>query len=131
MMSNFDNVKQWMRAAGQDVPSSPTPLDDRTDHLRKKLINEEYIEYLAAETQAEQVKELVDLLVVTYGALAAMGVDGDTVFDRVMDNNWEKLDRKEVREDGKIIVPPEIKKQLKAEIETWVDNYINLARTRS
>lgn len=71
----------------------------------------------------ELIKELCDLLVVTYGALVALGVDADTVFGMVMDNNDGKIAHAEHREDGKAIVPPDVKAKLKSQM---INNLHNL-----
>ncbi len=48
--------------------------------------------------------ELVDLLYVTYGGLAALGVDADAVFAAIHDANMRKLEGPK-REDGKQLKP--------------------------
>lgn len=62
------------------------------------------------------VKELADILVVVYGTFVAIGVDGDLAMNIVMGNNFGKVEKGTFRGDGKLIVPPEVKKQLKKEV---------------
>jgi len=76
------------------------------------LINEEYNELLdavLAEDKVEQLDALVDILVVTMGAIRAAGWDGESAWDEVMNTNFAKIDPKtgkvRKREDGKVLKP--------------------------
>lgn len=131
MASNFQRVRNWMQAVKQATPDKHTPFDLDTLELRRRLIFEESEEVfmclgamldggensrLNPRHNRELVKELCDLLVVTYGALVALGVDGDVAFQLVMDNNDGKIEHAVHREDGKAIVPDDVKAQLKSEM---------------
>ena len=115
-VSNYWLVNNWMKEVGQNSPdklSLPTPL-------RSKLIHEEFHELEEAVTTGDHLaiaKEAADLLVVVYGLFVEMGVSGDEVFAAVMANNQGKVAHRTVRDDGKIIVPPEVKARLKKEME--------------
>lgn len=138
MTSNFHRVRNWMQAVNQETPEKFKPFDKGTLELRRRLIFEESEEVFMAfgdmldggdnapinpRFNVELIKELCDLLVVTYGALVALGVDADTVFGMVMDNNDGKIAHAEHREDGKAIVPPDVKAKLKSQM---INNLHNL-----
>jgi len=76
------------------------------------LIDEEYDELLdavLAQDKVEQLDALVDILVVTMGAIRAAGWDGEAAWDEVMNTNFAKIDPKtgkvNKREDGKVLKP--------------------------
>ncbi len=125
--TNFRQVRDWMQTAGQGVPDKFDAMDHDVRKLRRILIQEETGEAIQAlmDTASEEdyirayakvAKELADVLVVTYGAFVAMGVDGDAAFRLVMANNGKKLTSIVFREDGKVEVPKERKVELKEEI---------------
>lgn len=110
MQSNADKVARMTACWGQEIPLYPKVMDRDTQDLRIRLITEEYKEVLEAfETKQsipEVAKELVDLLVVTYGTLLAMGVNPDAAFDLVHKSNMSKLDndgKPVFRADGKVL----------------------------
>lgn len=76
------------------------------------LINEEYRELqqaLAANDRVEQLDALVDILVVTMGAIRAGGFDSEGAWNEVMRTNFAKIDpttgKVRKREDGKVLKP--------------------------
>jgi len=76
------------------------------------LITEEYEELqvaLAQNDKVEQLDALVDILVVTMGAIRAAGWDGEAAWKEVMDTNFAKIDpetgKVRKREDGKVLKP--------------------------
>jgi predicted HAD superfamily Cof-like phosphohydrolase len=91
------------------------------------LITEEYDELrvaLANRNQLETLDALVDILVVTIGAIHSMGSDAEGAWREVMANNLSKIDRAtgyvKRRADGKVLKPdtwkpPELEKFLKRE----------------
>jgi phosphoribosyl-ATP pyrophosphohydrolase len=79
------------------------------DLLRTVLIKEEYAEVLAATEAPEMLKELADLVYVTYGFAATFGWDLDEAVRRVHASNMSKLgeDGQPIyREDGKVSKGP-------------------------
>jgi len=77
-----------------------------------------------ADDKVEQLDALVDILVVTMGAIRAAGWDGEAAWKEVMDTNFAKVnpDTGKVikREDGKVLkgpdwVPPNLKQFIKSE----------------
>jgi predicted HAD superfamily Cof-like phosphohydrolase len=112
MMTNFEMTKEFMRAFGQEVRTEASIPDNKTIDLRLDLMYEEFNEVSAAidENNIHNIaKELTDLLVVTYGAGAAFGIDLDKCFAEVHSSNMSKLgeDGKPIyREDGKVLKGP-------------------------
>jgi len=57
----------------------------------------------------EQLDALIDILVVTVGAIHSMGADGEEAWKEVMSTNFAKIDREtgkvRKREDGKVLKP--------------------------
>jgi len=111
-MSNFNDVKEFMKAFGQIVRSKPQFPDDKTVNLRFDLIKEELNE-LEQAMKAKDLKEvadaLTDILYVTYGAGCAYGIDLDKCFKEVQRANMSKLgaDGKPIFNDkGKVMKGP-------------------------
>ena len=100
-MSNFEDVKIFMKTFGQMVRTKPQIPDDKTMQLRFDLIKEELME-LEQAMKEKNLKEiadaLTDILYVTYGAGYAYGIDLDKCFKEVQRANMSKLDK-----DGKPI----------------------------
>jgi len=76
------------------------------------LIDEEVaelVEAVAADDKVEQLDALIDILVVTMGAIRAAGWDGEGAWKEVMDTNFAKIDpdtgKVLKREDGKVLKP--------------------------
>jgi len=76
------------------------------------LITEEYGELkdaIEASDKVEQLDALVDILVVTMGAIRAAGWDGEAAWKEVMDTNFAKIDsttgKVRKRADGKVLKP--------------------------
>ena len=111
-MSNFNDVKEFMKAFGQIVRSKPQFPDDKTVNLRFDLIKEELNE-LEQAMKTKDLKEvadaLTDILYVTYGAGCAYGIDLDKCFKEVQRANMSKLgaDGKPIFNDkGKVMKGP-------------------------
>ena len=100
-MSNFEDVKTFMKTFGQIVRTTPQFPDKDTMQLRYDLIKEELNE-LEQAMKAKDLKEvadaLTDILYVTYGAGYAYGIDLDKCFKEVQRANMSKLGK-----DGKPI----------------------------
>jgi predicted HAD superfamily Cof-like phosphohydrolase len=77
--------------------------------LYKKLIQEEVSELMSARSQVDELDALVDILVVTIGAIHSMGADAEGAWKEVMRTNFAKIDRDtgkvRKREDGKVLKP--------------------------
>ena len=111
-MSNFENVRKFMKTFGQEVKDKPSLSTDKINKLRIDLIREELEELTDAmknEDLLEVADALTDILYVTYGAGHAFGIDLDKCFDEVQNSNMSKLDRngKPIYNDsGKVMKGP-------------------------
>ena len=100
-MTNFEKVKEFMTTFGQEVKNKAEFPNEKIVELRKKLIDEEFNELKDAINENDLIEvadELTDILVVTYGAGVAFGIDLDKCFKEVHRSNMSKLS-----EDGKPI----------------------------
>ena len=100
-MSNFENVKKFMKTFGQEVKEKAGFPEEKITSLRYELIKEELTEFKEA-IEKKNIKEvadaLTDILYVTYGAGHAFGINLDKCFDEVQNSNMSKLGK-----DGKTI----------------------------
>ena len=94
-MSNFENVKKFMKTFGQEVKEKAEFPSDKITSLRYDLISEELSE-LKEAINNKDIKEvadaLTDILYVTYGAGHAFGINLDKCFEEVQNSNMSKLD---------------------------------------
>ena len=104
-MNPFKDVDTFATACDQ-APS----IENYAMYL--DLITEEYNELkdaIVANDKVEQLDALVDILVVTMGAIRAGGFDGEGAWKEVMDTNFAKIDpetgKVRKREDGKVLKP--------------------------
>ena len=111
-MSNFQSVKKFMVAFGQEVKGKAEFPNEKTTKLRYDLIKEE-LEELGQAIKDKDIKEvadaLTDILYVTYGAGHAFGIDLDKCFEEVQNSNMSKLDdngRPIYNESGKVMKGP-------------------------
>ena len=101
----YTMVRQFHQAMGQDLDQE-YQQNSSLDRLRMKLVSEEFDEVASAETPDNLLKELADLVYVTYGYAAAFGWDLDEAVRRVHASNMSKLDHQGnpvFREDGKVL----------------------------
>ena len=84
----------------------------KLNESKATLIDEEVgelVEAVAANDKVEQLDALVDILVVTMGAIRAGGFDGEGAWREVMATNFAKIDKDtgkvRKREDGKVLKP--------------------------
>ena len=115
-MSNFEDVKIFMKTFGQIVRTKPQFPEQKTMQLRLNLIKEELKE-LEEAMNNKDLKEiadaLTDILYVTYGAGYAYGINLDKCFKEVQRANMSKLgkDGKPIfNENGKVMKGPNYKK---------------------
>jgi predicted HAD superfamily Cof-like phosphohydrolase len=123
MTNPFRDQAKFMNACGQTVGNRN---QDQFD-LYLKLIQEEVEELQTAvnnNDRVEQLDALIDILVVTVGAVQSLGVDGEGAWKEVMSTNFAKIDsltgRVRKREDGKVLKPvgwrpPELSKYINKE----------------
>ena len=105
MTNPFEDIERFGSACDQE------PSEANYD-MYLSLIAEEYTELadaIAADDKVEQLDALVDILVVTMGAIRAAGWDGEAAWKEVMDTNFAKIDpdtgKVRKREDGKVLKP--------------------------
>jgi predicted HAD superfamily Cof-like phosphohydrolase len=108
MTNSFRDQEKFMRACDQTVDQNN---HDQFD-LYLKLIQEETDELqtaVDANDKIEQLDALIDILVVTIGAIHSMGADAEGAWKEVMRTNFAKIDREtgkvRKREDGKVLKP--------------------------
>ena len=100
----------------KDIDTFATACDQPPSEANYKmylsLIDEEVgelVDAVAANDRVEQLDALVDILVVTMGAIRAGGFDGEGAWKEVMDTNFAKIDadtgKVRKREDGKVLKP--------------------------
>ena len=111
-MSNFTDVKTFMKTFGQIIRTEAQFPDEKTMQLRYDLIKEELTE-LEEAMKTKNLKEvadaLTDILYVTYGAGCAYGIDLDECFKEVQRANMSKLDENGkpiYNEKGKVMKGP-------------------------
>jgi predicted HAD superfamily Cof-like phosphohydrolase len=108
MTNPFNDQTNFMIACDQTVDQSN--LDQYGMYL--KLIEEEAGELadaIKANDTVEQLDALIDILVVTIGAINSIGADGEGAWNEVMRTNFAKIDAEtgkvRKREDGKVLKP--------------------------
>lgn len=108
MTNPFRDQEKFMRACDQTVDN----LNENQFDLYTNLIEEEFSELktaIAADDRVEQLDALIDILVVTIGAIHSMGADGEGAWKEVMMTNFAKIDKEtgkvRKREDGKVLKP--------------------------
>jgi NTP pyrophosphatase (non-canonical NTP hydrolase) len=107
----LEMVTQFARTYKQSV-NLPWMKDTRHDLLRLMLVKEEYAEVLSATDEENLIKELADLVYVTYGYASTFGWNLDEAVRRVHASNMSKLDEDGqpiFREDGKVLKGPNYK----------------------
>ena len=100
-MSNFNDVKTFMKTFGQELKNRPEFPSDKIIQLRYDLIKEELDEFekaIKTNNLKEVADALTDILYVAYGAGHSFGINLDKCFAEVQKSNMSKLDK-----DGKPI----------------------------
>ena len=107
-MNPFRDQEKFMRACDQSVGE----FNVAQFNLYTKLIEEEFKELGVAIEQTDRVETLdalIDILVVTIGALHSMGANAEGAWKEVMRSNFAKIDSEtgkvRKREDGKVLKP--------------------------
>ena len=107
-MNPFRDQEEFMQACDQTVGE----FNEGQFALYTNLIIEEQQELLEAtlsNDRVEQLDALIDILVVTIGAIHSIGADGEGAWKEVMSTNLAKIDREtgkvRKREDGKVLKP--------------------------
>lgn len=123
MTNPFVDQETFMQACGQTTDRGN--IDQFNMYL--KLIEEEAEELnqaIISKDKVEMLDALVDMLVVTIGAIHSMGADANGAWNEVMRTNLAKIDpetgKVRKREDGKVLkpegwTPPDLRKYLNKE----------------
>lgn len=108
MTNPFRDQEKFMKACDQST--SEMNIDQYSLYLN--LIEEEYkelTEAVDAHDRKEQLDALIDILVVTIGAIHSAGFDAEGAWKEVMKTNFAKIDKEtgkvRKREDGKVLKP--------------------------
>jgi predicted HAD superfamily Cof-like phosphohydrolase len=117
----FQDQERFMRACDQNTDYP----DADQFNMYLKLIEEEAEELnqaIIAADRVEMLDALIDIIVVTVGAIHSMGADAEGAWNEVMKTNFAKIDAEtgkvRKREDGKVLKPegwspPDLKPFLK------------------
>jgi predicted HAD superfamily Cof-like phosphohydrolase len=101
----FRDQEKFMRACDQSVDA----INESQYTMYKSLIEEEFRELQEAHDMEAELDALIDILVVTIGAIHSAGFDGEAAWKEVMSTNFAKIDREtgkvRKREDGKVLKP--------------------------
>ena len=107
-MNPFRDQEKFMRACDQSVDT----FDPGQYDMYLGLIEEEFKELQEARAMNNDVEELdalIDILVVTIGAIHSAGFDAEGAWKEVMRSNFAKIDKDtgkvRKREDGKVLKP--------------------------
>jgi predicted HAD superfamily Cof-like phosphohydrolase len=107
-MNPFRDQEKFMRACDQQVDGSTK----EQYNMYVSLIEEEHKELkeaIAANDPVEELDALIDILVVTIGAIHSAGWDAEGAWKEVMSTNFAKIDKEtgkvRKREDGKVLKP--------------------------
>jgi predicted HAD superfamily Cof-like phosphohydrolase len=118
MTNPFRDQEKFMRACDQTVDGS----DEQQFKMYLGLIKEEFDELMVAQgydlktmeqgpisDNVETLDALIDILVVTIGAIHSAGWDAEGAWKEVMSTNFAKIDKEtgkvRKREDGKVLKP--------------------------
>lgn len=108
MTNPFQDQATFMTACDQTVGEKNVSQYE----MYYGLIKEEVSELMQAHNQGDRIEQLdalIDILVVTVGAIHSMGADGEGAWNEVMRTNFAKInpDTKKVikRGDGKVLKP--------------------------
>ena len=105
MTNPFQDQARFMQACDQTVGS--VNLDQYALYL--DLIREEVQELEDSRHPVSDLDAMIDILVVTIGAIHSMGADAEGAWNEVMRSNLAKIDPDSgtvlKREDGKVLKP--------------------------
>jgi predicted HAD superfamily Cof-like phosphohydrolase len=118
MTNPFRDQEKFMRACDQSVDGS----NQEQFQMYLRLIKEEFDELQVAQgidlatgekvnpaDPIETLDALLDIIVVTIGAIHSAGMDGEGGWKEVMSTNFAKVDKEtgkvRKREDGKVLKP--------------------------
>ena len=105
MTNPFEDIERFGSACDQEPSEANYKM--YLDLIREET--DELEEAIQDNDKVEQLDALIDILVVTMGAVRAAGWDGEAAWKEVMDTNFAKIDpntgKVRKREDGKVLKP--------------------------
>ena len=105
MTNPFEDIERFGSACDQEPSEANYKM--YLDLIREET--DELEEAIQDNDKVEQLDALIDILVVTMGAIRAAGWDGEAAWKEVMDTNFAKIDpttgKVIKREDGKVLKP--------------------------
>jgi len=105
MTNPFLDQYKFMQACDQTTGV----LNEKQYQLYCNLIKEEFDELCASDNIVDDLDALIDILVVTIGAIHSLGANGEAAWQEVMRTNFAKIDpvtgKVRKREDGKVLKP--------------------------
>ena len=123
-MNPFRDQEKFMKACGQSVAVYNEAQYKLYSDLIEEEFNDEFKTAVANNDRVEQLDALIDILVVTIGAIHSGGFDAEGAWKEVMNTNFAKIDSEtgkvRKREDGKVLKPlgwkaPELAQFIKGE----------------
>jgi predicted HAD superfamily Cof-like phosphohydrolase len=112
MSKVFTDVSIFLKAVGQEIPKFPQSTVSTQAELYKKLIAEEYSEFIEADNNNDDVERIdacFDMMWVIVGYMKSRGWDCENIWDEGAKSNLSKIDPVtglvKRREDGKILKP--------------------------
>jgi predicted HAD superfamily Cof-like phosphohydrolase len=117
-VSVFNDQATFMRACDQTVGE----FNEQQYQMYCNLIREEFEELCDSTTAVDDLDALIDILVVTIGAIHSLGANAEGAWNEVMRTNFAKIDsatgKVRKREDGKVLKPdgwtaPELARYIK------------------
>jgi predicted HAD superfamily Cof-like phosphohydrolase len=112
MSKVFTDVSLFLKAVGQETPAYPQSTVSDQAELYKKLIAEEYSEFIEADNNNDDVERIdacFDMMWVIVGYMKSRGWDCENIWDEGAKSNLSKIDPVtglvKRREDGKILKP--------------------------
>ena len=108
-MSVFLDQKVFMEACDQSTGKYDQSQFELYVSLIDEEFNDELFQAIANEDRTEMLDALIDIMVVTLGAIHSLGVDGEGAWNEVIRSNMSKVDsltgKVIKREDGKVLKP--------------------------
>lgn len=105
MTNPFRDQWQFMRQSDQTVGE----FNEKQYQMYCNLIREEFDELCDSDNITDDLDALIDILVVTIGAIHSLGADAEGAWNEVMRTNFAKVDpttgRVRKRADGKVLKP--------------------------
>jgi predicted HAD superfamily Cof-like phosphohydrolase len=109
MTNPFRDQAKFMKACDQSVGSVNEAQYKLYCDLIHEEFNEEFKVALENNDRVEQLDALIDILVVTIGAIHSGGFNAEAAWKEVMRTNFAKIDTEtgkvRKREDGKVLKP--------------------------